>query len=440
VKIILVSLQFEETATGGGGVHVGNISEQFLKKGHTVSVLSIHTEKTLRNMPVMLEWKVPYSIEKRGNLSIVRLLIDEKINSPYDGDKNTELNRIKRFADTAIEWIRSRREDFDVINLHGHHILPGYMAKELKGVPSLVVSTIHALETTYMISEGEFVGAFNGTKEVLAQIREWEAMCRWADHIVVNSPLVFRETKEIIAEFDKTKDYTEKIILISSGCGENFIMPEKEVDKKLENIPETINLITFCRIDPSKGVEFAIRGAKEAAKLSAKNFHLTIAGIPSSEEYEKQLKAEAADLPENLSIEFKLLMAISLEKEKKEILDDKHIYVLPTLKEPFGMSIVEASARGVMIVSADTNGPQFMFESDFGKTCEWGIVTDFGVLAKITNDYSANFSGNIGKAIEWTVNNWPIAREHVLNFNKKIRDTWTWESIANAYLKLFGRK
>jgi len=437
MKIMLVSLQFEATATGGGGVHVKNICDQFLKKGHTVSVMSMHTEKTLTNAPVMFDWKVPYSVEKREKLSIVRLLMDEGLSDPYDGDKNTELDRIKRFADAAIEWITERGEEFDVINLHGHHLLPGYMAKELKGVSALVVSTIHALETTYMLKEGEFVGAFSGTKEVLSKIREWESMCRWADHIIVNSPLVLNETKEIIAEFDKKTDYSEKIILISSGCCEDFIMSDNEVSEKLNNPPEVTKLITFCRIDPSKGVEFSIRGAKTAAKLSPKEFYLTIAGIPASEEYEKQLRDEAGDLPKNLSVEFKMLKAISSVKERKEILDDKHIYILPTLKEPFGMSIIEASARGCMVVSADTNGPQFMFESDSAPGNEWGIITDYGVLAKITDDYSANLSENIGKAVNWTVDNWSAAREHVLNFNKKIRNTWTWESIADAYLKLF---
>jgi len=437
MKIMMVSLQFEATATGGGGVHVKNICEQFLKKGHTVSVMSMHTEKTLRSAPVMFDWKVPYSIEKRDNLSVVRLLMDEGLSNPYDGDKNTELDRIKRFADAVVEWITERREGFDVINLHGHHLLPGYMAKELKDVPALVVSTIHALETTYMLKEGEFVGAFSGTKEVLAKIREWESMCRWADHIIVNSPLVLHETKEIIAEFDKKTDYSEKIVLISSGCCEDFVMSDNEVGKKLEKPPKTTKLITFCRIDPSKGVEFSIRGAKAVAKLSDKKFHLTIAGIPASEEYEKQLKDEAGDLPENLSVEFKMLKAISSVKERKEILDGEHIYILPTLKEPFGMSIIEASARGNMVVSADTNGPKFMFESATGLENEWGIITDDGVLAKITDDYSANLSRNIGKAINWTVDNWPAAREHVLNFNKKIRNTWTWESISDAYLKLF---
>ncbi|MFH1395233.1 MAG: glycosyltransferase family 4 protein [Candidatus Omnitrophota bacterium] len=437
MRIALVSLQFEETATGGGGVHVEHICEQFLKKGHQVTVLSIHTAKTLHKGIKLQEWDIPYSIQKKGHLTVIRFLIDEGIEQPYSGDKDAELSRIKKFADAATKWIKIFEQKFDVVNLHGHHILPGYMAKELQNMPFLVVSTIHALETTYMIKEGEFVGAFDGTKEVLAKIREWESMCRYADYIIVNSPLVHSETKDIIAEFDGKTNYENKLVLISSGCNKDFLMSDKEVEKKLAEKPEVINLITFCRIDPSKGVEFSIEGARRAAVLSPQKYSLTIAGIPDSSEYEKQLKNSTGNLPNNLKVIFNLRSAISPVSEKKQILDDKHIYILPTLKEPFGMSVIEASARGNMIVSADTNGPKFMFESESGEVFDWGVVTRYGVLANITENHYANFAQNIGKAVNWVVENWQKSTELVLNFNNKVRKIWTWESIGEEYLKLF---
>jgi glycosyltransferase involved in cell wall biosynthesis len=289
-----------------------------------------------------------------------------------------------------------------------------------------------------MLGEGEFIGAFDGTTEVLGEIREWEAMCRWADHVVVNSPIVRDEFKEIVAEAGaNVEKCAGKIMLISSGCTEDFLMSDEFVRHKLENIPECINLVTFCRIDPSKGVEFSIRGAKAAGRSSKQKFCLTIAGIPSSDEYVAQLKKELDDIPGNLEVKFKLLDAISPPSEKKEILDNKHIYLLPTLKEPFGMSLIEASARGNMVVSADTNGPKFMFGSSSGQDLGWGIITGCGVLAKITEDYQSNFAENVGKAITWIIDNWTGSVKGVLEFNKKIRNTWTWESIARQYLELF---
>lgn len=439
MKFALVSLQFEKTATGGGGVHVKNICEQFLKEGHTVTLISIHTEKTLIKAQLQ-DWYVPFSIQNRENLSVVRFLIDRDISQPYVGEKNVELNRIERFADAVIKWIKMKHNEFDIINLHGHHILPGLMAKELKSMGIKIVSHIHSLESTFVSQKGESLGSFNATQEVLTKLRKWEGMSRFADFIIVNSPTVRDEFQEILnGQNVKVDKVADKIKLISSGCNEDFLISDEEIMQKLSQFPETIKLVTFCRIDPSKGIEYSINGAKAAARLCSHKLCLFVAGIPASDEYLKRIYSKLDEMPDNLNIKFKLLNAISPPDEKKEILDDKHIYILPTLKEPFGMSIIEASARGNMIVSTDTNGPQYMMLSEHDNHFDWGIVTDNGVLAKITENHHTNLANNIGRAIVWTIDNWQSCTQRVLAFNKKIRKKWTWEGIAKQYLELFEK-
>ena len=142
-------------------------------------------------------------------------------------------------------------------------------------------------------------------------------------------------------------------------------------------------------------------------------------------------------MPENLEVKFNLKNKISPLKEKKEILDPQHIYILPTLKEPFGMSVIEASARGNMSVSAETNGPVYMFDAEKGEKTEWGIITGRGVLAHITADPEINLARNIGEAIVWSIDNWDRCRQNVIDFNDKIRSTWTWEGIGEQYVELF---
>jgi glycosyltransferase involved in cell wall biosynthesis len=439
MKIALVSLQFEETATGGGGVHVENICKEFLKNNHEVTLISIHTKKTLNNVKLQ-EWLVPYSIINKGKLSVVRFNIDKNISQPYVGEKDVELNRIERFADAVIKWINLRQNQFDVINLHGHHILPGLMAKELQNTGSIIVSTLHSLESTFISQKGESIGSFEATSDILAKLRRWESMSRFADFIIVNSPKVRDEFKEILNNQNIiAKKYENKIKLISSGCSADFLMSDEEVNKKLSEVPQPINLITFCRIDPSKGIEYSINGAKAAASFCKQKLNLTIVGIPDTDEYISKIYSEAENSPENLEIKFRFLDAISTSDEKKEILDNKHIYILPTLKEPFGMSVIEASARGNMIVSTDSTGPRFMMMNKNNSDFNWGIVTDYGLLAKITNDYNKNLANNIGKAIVWNINNWHACTKKVLNFNKNIKKRWTWEGIGKQYLDLFNK-
>ncbi|MBD3426783.1 MAG: glycosyltransferase [Candidatus Omnitrophica bacterium] len=439
MKILIVSLQFEKTSTGGGGVHVEHITDQFLELGHEVTIISIHTDKTLPEADLRTDRKTPYSITERGRLTVIRFLIEKGIAHPYVHEaKDEELRRIMKFAEVVVDWIGRHGEDFDVINLQGHHIIPGYMARQLRGKGPAKISYLHALETTYVTEKGEFVGAYDGTKEVLARIRRWESMCRYADLVIANSPMVRDDFKRIVSEFDEVSKYEERITVLASGCNKDFLMEDELIRRKLGRSPETVELVTFCRVDPSKGVEYSIKGSVEAARLSVgRKFRLTVAGIPSSEAYIEKLRTLAEGVPANLEVSFELKDTISPLEEKKQILDSKHIYILPTLKEPFGMSLIEASARGNMVVSADTNGPMYMFDAEKGEETDWGTVTDCGVLARITREPEVNLAGNIGKAVIWTVGNWPESLERVINFNSKIRANWTWEGIARRYVELF---
>ncbi len=433
----MVSLQFEETSTGGGGVHVEKICEQFLKSNHLVTLVSIHTEKSI-DRSALENWYVPLSIEKRDNLTVVRLLIDEGIPHPYYGEKSVELNRIERFARAAIHWINENNE-FDVINLHGHHIIPGMMARELKGIGARIVSTVHALETTYMMKKGEFVGSFRPTASIINKIKKWEAMSSNADFIVLNSPTVRDDFIKILKkQAVEIKSIEPKIRLISSGCNENFLMDDEEIQNKMKSAAEKVNVVTFCRLDPSKGIEFSIQGMKIASLISKKSFEYTVAGIPSSDEYLNKIKNQMDDLDNNLKIRLKVFNSISTTEEKKELLDPSHIYILPTLKEPFGMSIIEASARGNIIIATDNTGPRYMMRDDKEQIFDWGKVTRYGILVNISENFQKDLPSNIGKAVVWATENWGRCTSNILNFNRKIRQLWTWEGISKQYLKLFS--
>ena len=437
MKIAIVSLQFEETSTGGGGVHVENISRHFVKQGHPVTILSIHTNSTIKKHTLKQE-NPNLSIEKRNGIKIVRFLIDKDIEHPYVGTKEEELDRIKRFAMVTIEWLKKKRNEFDVVCLQGHHILPGFMAKELKKTGFTIVSTIHALESTFISRSGESLGSFTATQDRLTKLREWEAMTRFADFVVLNSPSVRDEYLELLKNQGfRSNVFSQKVKLISSGCDADFLMDETKVQKKFRHFPEIVKLITFCRLDPSKGIEFSIAGAREAATVYTGKLQLSIMGIPAEDNYLSKLYAEAKHLPQNLEVKFHLFNAISPPNEKKLILDDKHIYVIPTLKEPFGMSIIEASARGNMVVATDTTGPLYMMTTEQDAEHDWGIITPYGILARLTENHHKNLAKNIGKAIVWSIKQWENLAERITAFNRKIKMMWTWEEISNQYLKLF---
>ena len=440
MNIAIVSLQFEKTSTGGGGVHVESITKQFLNLGQNVQIISIHTNKTLPDVQLKNDWKVPYSLEKRNNLTVLRFLIDKNIDQPYQGDKQQELDRIMRFAQTAADWIIQHAPEYNVISLHGHHIIPGWLAKQLHGKVPLVTSTVHALESTYVTEKGIGFGNFEATEQMLAKLRNWEAMTVFADYIILNSLKVKQDFINIATANGYELNFFEhKIKIISSGVTSDFLMSPEQIRQKLSSFPKTVKIITFSRIDPSKGHEFTIRAANYVANIMNNQlFEVYIVGIPESKTYVNKLKNLAQNTASNLTVKFQFKTAISPVWEKKQILDDKHIYILPSLQEPFGMSIIEASARGNMIISNDTTGPMFMLDvKNSGQEHSWGYTTPYGALAKRTADPFQNLPENLGKALLWTLDNWNSGADRVLRFNQRIKKYWTWEGIAKQYLQLF---
>jgi len=154
-------------------------------------VLSIHTERTLAAGPTLYP-DGHWSHEARDGLTVVRFLIEKELESPYDGDKHTELTRIHRFCQTVAAWLRERAATFDAVHLHGHHSVPGWLAWALRACPEprrerderrsrrdqpfRVISTVHYLESTNVRATRGGLMHYQISETDLAQMMEWEAL------------------------------------------------------------------------------------------------------------------------------------------------------------------------------------------------------------------------------------------------------------------------
>ncbi|TKJ30515.1 MAG: hypothetical protein CEE40_04770 [Chloroflexi bacterium B3_Chlor] len=437
MKIALVSLQFEATTTGGGGVHVEKLTEQLLHSGHEVTILSIHTDPTLAGA-TLVEGPVPYSREASGGLSVVRFFVEPGLSQPYDGAREAELSRIKKFCDAVTSWLDERVGDFEIVHLHGHHLIPGYLAQRLRGKGFKVVSTIHFLESTLLTVDPQAVEHFRVTEQTLTQIRLWEAMTRHADVIVPVSPQGKDDLLSLMGEFKvELEEIGPKMHVISSGVDKEVVLSPKGVEGKLAQVPDVVEMVVFCRLDPSKGVHYAIRAAAEAATNSDRQLTLSVAGIPASEAYLRVLVEEVRQVRDTLSAEIKTFDRIFTPLERNALLDRFHIYVLPTLNEPFGMTLIEAGARGNRLIATDTAGPLYILDGEQMEDRGWGYITRCGVCAKRTEDPEVNLAPNVAKAIGWTLDHWNASADQAIRFLTKIGDRFTWGKVAEDYLEVY---
>lgn len=444
MRIALVSLQFEETATGGGGVHVKKITDEYLEMGHVVTVVSIHTSRTEGRSSRAGEVRTAgdevygFSLQERERLSVVRFFIEDGLATPYVGEKVAEMRRILRFADAVVAWVQENQSRFDVVHLHGHHLLPGAIARELKPLALRVVSTLHFLESTLGIEHHDMPA------ELFADMRRWESMAIYADGVVIISPGMRENFAELLRSHPEQwedqasiEDAMRRVVLISSGVETGSILEEDQVRRKLQAPHEPLRVVTYSRLVPNKGAAFSLKALPLLATENDCPVELVVAGIPD-EGYQEVLEAEARALGDRASVTLRFFDRIFSAGERNQFMDGFDLYLFPTLREPFGITVLEAAARGLMVITTDADGPRYLLEKGQVVEKSWGYLSDIGIYAKRTEDPDTHFARNLAGALDWVLRNWDAAAARMLRFHQEIRRRHTWRAIAEQYLEFYS--
>jgi glycosyltransferase involved in cell wall biosynthesis len=145
------------------------------------------------------------------------------------------------------------------------------------------------------------------------------------------------------------------IEVIPLGLPDNLILGEDAVSTSAPEGSDRIRLIFVGRLDPRKGVEVGVEGlALLARHKGAGSVYLDIVGTGSAE-YEAELRRLVADH----QLEDQVTFAGRMDRE--EVLARYASYdalLFPSLwVEPFGLTVIEAMARGLPVIAADHGGP-----------------------------------------------------------------------------------
>jgi len=123
-------------------------------------------------------------------------------------------------------------------------------------------------------------------------------------------------------------------------------IPDNPVDVKDFRSPPVIG--TMGRFVVKKGFDYYVRAIAEL-KYRNLDFKAVIGG---SGPCEGDLKQLAEDL--NVSSDLKFLGWV---ENKYKFFDSVDIFILPSLHEPFGIILLEAFARGKVVITTDSEGP-----------------------------------------------------------------------------------
>jgi sucrose-phosphate synthase len=372
---------------------------------------------------------------------------------------------LEEFIDKSIKHIKSNARLPDII--HSHYADAGYVCSELTkffGIPFL--HTGHSLgrdKRRKLLNEGIEEDDIEKRYRISHRIMIEEELIYDADMIVASTR---QEIKEQYGDYKNTDK--NKFRVIPPGVDiEKFYpynqRPEDEnneaekwnriIGEKLFKFFVDINkpmILTVCRPDKRKNIAGLIKAYGENRELRSLSNLAIFAG----------LRENIQDMPDN---EREVLTEILLLMDKYNLYgrmaipkkhDTEHeipqlyriaaqsggIFVNAALTEPFGLTLIEAAASGIPVVSTDDGGPR-----DILGNCRHGILVDvsdpetiaaaiYKILAdkNLWKEFSDNGIKNVGRYYTWSA--------HTENYLSEIEKLLEKDLVKEKTFAPFGKK
>ncbi len=337
------------------------------------------------------------------------------------------------FIDNSLQHFRKISRVPDVI--HGHYADAGYVSSrmsQLLGIP--LIQTGHSLgrvKKQRMLDSGANEKTIEKQYNLSQRIE--------AEEIALgNSALVIASTgQEVEEQYSQYENYQPKrMMIIPPGIDlDNFHPPkrsdirpaiENEVNRFLKH-PKRPMILALSRPDVRKNISTLVRAYGENQKLREHANLVIVAGnrddIRSMEKGPKEVLTEILmlidyyDLYGSASF-FKHHRASDVPDLYRLVTRSGGVFVNPALTEPFGLTLIEASACGAPIVATRDGGP-----NDIIKHCKNGIL-----INPLDTD-------EMGSAILEAITNKTRWKRWSKNGKKGAKEHYTWDGHVRKYVR-----
>ncbi len=352
---------------------------------------------------------------------------------------------LDEYIDKTIKFNKREGRIPDIV--HGHYPDGGYVAMLLSNIFGLpFIYTGHSLgrsKLSKLLADGMKSADIDKKLKINHRIDVEE-------QILTNAQMVVTSTRHEIEE--QYGDYRNKQVpryqVIPPGIDVEKFYPfyhdmldeneKSETDKyaqasMLKELnrfflhPDKPLILALCRPDKRKNISGLIRAYGEDKELQTMANLAIFAGlrkdIDAMEENERDvltrmlLMMDKYDLYGKMAIpkrhdfehEVPALYRIAAEKNG--------VFVNPALTEPFGITLLEASATGLPIVATNDGGP-----NDIVHNCDNGILVD------------PNQPAEISSAIRKIIADMDLWESYSKNGIMNVREHYTWKSHARTYI------
>ncbi|MFV0438371.1 MAG: HAD-IIB family hydrolase [Desulfopila sp.] len=360
--------------------------------------------------------------EDVGQVDLVtRLIVDKRVASDYGQQieaiaDNARIVRIQcggrkylrkellwphleEFIDRSIKFINSQGRIPDIF--HGHYADAGYVAMQLAAAfDTPFFFTGHSMgrnKLAKLLGDGMKKREIDRQYKIDTRIKTEERIIAKADMIITSTQQEIEKQYGLYANGEQAR-YT----VIPPGIDLDTFYPyydsqfdlnlmteeEKQVKLTIRNEldrfwskPGKPFILALCRPDKRKNITGLIEAYGTDKELQALANLAIFAGIRQDinamEENEKSvltdmlLQMDRHDLYGKLAIPKKHDFSTEVPALYRMCAESRGVFVNPALVEPFGLTLIEASASGLPIVATNDGGPV-----DIVRNCDNGLVVD----------------------------------------------------------------
>ncbi len=353
-------------------------------------------------------------------------------------------NSLDEFIDGTIKFIKRENAIPDVV--HGHYADGGYVARELSGIFGIpFVFTGHSLgrvKKQKMLADGMGEEEIEKKLNMNRRIHAEEDVLKAADIVITST----RQEKEeqyglyrnhsvplyrvIPPGLDMEKFYPfYHDILSENERAEDARYAQAKVLQELDRFfihPDKPLILALCRPDKRKNISGLVRAFGEDLQLQAMANLAIFAGIRKDirqmGENEREVLTEMLLMMDTYDLYGKMAIPKrhDFELEVPELYRitarKKGVFVNPAHTEPFGLTLLEASATGVPVVATNDGGPR-----DILANCKNGELVD-----------PADTKG-IASVVKEIISNGSTWERYSKNGIRNVRQHYTWIRHAQRY-------
>jgi sucrose-phosphate synthase len=353
---------------------------------------------------------------------------------------------LEEFIDKTIKFFKKQQRTPDIF--HGHYADAGYIAKELgKAFDAPFIFTGHSMgrnKREKLLADGVSLQRINKQYAMDTRIHEEE-------RIIEKAGLVITSTQqEIDKQYGLYRNFKKgNYKVIPPGIDFEAFYPYYNYHFDAEHVPEEIKqariallkelqrfwghpekpfILALCRPDHRKNITGLVEAYGTNPELQAIANLAVFAGIRQNisemEENERAvltdmlLQMDKYDLYGKLAIPKKHDFETEVPELYRLCAESRGVFVNPALVEPFGLTLIEASACGLPIVATNDGGPV-----DIVKNCSNGILID------------ARKPSEIGDAIKSILINDEKWDEFSNNGITGVRNHYSWASHCHKLMQ-----